>query len=392
MKFSSFGLAPMRSSDFLLLFGYAARLIAAAEPPRPRGVGPECPLAQPQTPCVRCTNQLTVAKYFKSSESFQCISRPSMQFAPSQVNDDFCDCPDGSDEPGTAACAHLSPLSPPSLGNAPFEDPNTTLALPGFYCKNKGHIPAYVPFMSVNDGVCDYEACCDGSDEWAKVGGTKCEDRCKEIGKAWREQDEQRKRSLTAASRRRKELVGEAEKLAKQVADRIETLQTQIQGDEIKIKGLESNVADLERQERGKVIKQPAQPGKLGVLAQLAKERIEELRGSLLDVRTQRDISKERLLELEGILSTFKEEYNPNFNDEGVKRAVRSWEDYAARDKPQIGNEAQDRDLDEIAKTDAESGVINWAEWEKNEEEAVDVREYFDQIGVPSRKDLSYDS
>ena len=214
--------------------------------------------------------------------------------------------------------------------------------------------------MSVNDGVCDYEACCDGSDEWAKVGGTKCEDRCKEIGKEWRKQDEQRKRSLTAAAKKRKELVGEADKLAKQVADHIETLQTQIGGDEIKIKGLEANVAELERQERGKIVKQPGQPGKLGMLTQLAKDRIEELRESLIDVRTQRDAGKERLVELEGILSTFKEEYNPNFNDEGVKRAVRSWEDYAAREKPQVGNEAQDRDLDEIAKPDAESGAIDW--------------------------------
>ena len=314
-----------------------------------------------------------------------------MELAPSQVNDDFCDCPDGSDEPGTAACAHLSPLSPPSLGNAPFEDSNTTLALPGFYCKNKGHIPGYVPFLSVNDGVCDYDSCCDGSDEWAKVGGTKCEDKCKEMGKEWRKHDEQRKKSLTAASRRRKELVAEAEKLAKQVADRIETLQTQIQGDEIKIKGLENNVVDLERQERGKVVKQPSQPGKLGVLAQLAKERIDELRGSLVEVRVQRDTSKERLVELEGILSTFKEEYNPNFNDDGVKRAVRSWEDYAARDKPEIGNEAQDRDLDEIAKTDAESGVINWAEWENEEEGDVDVREYFNRLHMPSPNYLTHD-
>lgn len=67
-----------------------------------------------------------------------------------------------------------------------------------------------MPFLSVNDGVCDYDLCCDGSDEWAHVGGVKCEDRCKEIGKVWRKNDEQRKKSLGAAGKKRKELVAEA--------------------------------------------------------------------------------------------------------------------------------------------------------------------------------------
>ena len=229
--------------------------------------------------------------------------------------------------------------------------------------------------MNVNDGVCDYEACCDGSDEWAKVGGTKCDDKCNQIGKEWKKQDEQRQRSLGAAAKKRKELVTEAEKLNKEVALRIETLQSQIEADRIKIMGLEVNLADVEKQERGKLVKKPANGGKMSMLAQLAKDRIEELRESLVAVRDQRDINKGRVAELEEILSTFKVEYNPNFNDEGVKRAVRSWEEYAARGKPDMGDEARDRDLDEIAKPDSESTAINWSEWEAPEESDVDVRE-----------------
>ncbi|KAL9098548.1 MAG: hypothetical protein Q9163_005814 [Psora crenata] len=330
---------------------------------------------------------LTVAKYYKSADIFNCISNPSIHLSPTQINDDFCDCPDGSDEPGTSACSYLSHLSPHTLGDIPVAGENTSLALPGFYCKNKGHIPSYVSFISVNDGVCDYNVCCDGSDEWAKVGGTKCEDRCHDIGKEWRKQDEQKRRSIGSAAKKRKGLVTEAWRLRQEVAKKIEIAQASIEGDEVKIKGLESDLATIEKQERGRIVKKPTKGGKVSMLAQLAKDRTEELRRSLVEVRHQRDISNERIVELEGILSLLKEEYNPNFNDQGVKRAVRSWEDYAARDKPEIVNAAKDRDLDEIVKMDSETGTINWSEWEEPEESDVDVLYKFEEYLPPSARD-----
>lgn len=183
-------------------------------------------------------------------------------------------------------------------------------------------------------------------------------------------------KSLGAASQKRKELVAEAGRLRKQVEDRIQSLETEIQGAVLKVKSLETALADAERQERGKVIRSTGKGSKFGTLIQMAKDRIEELRESLVEVRQQRDTASARLTELEGLLSTFKAEYNPNFNDEGVKRAVRSWEDYVARDKPAIGDAAHDRDLDEISKPDSETGVIPWSDWEEGEESDVDVRTY----------------
>jgi len=53
------------------------------------------------------------------------------------VNDDFCDCKDGLDEPATNAC----------LDNR-------------FTCLNDEKV---IPSSYMNDGICD---CCDGTDEW----------------------------------------------------------------------------------------------------------------------------------------------------------------------------------------------------------------------------------
>ena len=164
----------------------------------------------------------------------------------------------------------------------------------------------------------------------------------------------------------------EAARLRKEVEDRIRSLEVEIEASRVKASGLETELAEVERREKGKVVRGPSKGNRVNILATLAKERIEELRQSLVTVRGQRDSGRERIKELEGILSVFKEEYNPNFNDEGVKRAVRSWEEYAAGDKPADGDAAHDRDLDEMAKTDGES-AINWDEWEGQDESDIDV-------------------
>lgn len=321
---------------------------------------------------LHADGQCLVAKYYKDAETFTCISNPSIKLPVARLNDDYCDCPDGSDEPGTSACSYLSPLSPPQPIGSDGKDVNTTPALPGFYCKNKGHQPSYIPFTSVNDGACDYELCCDGSDEYEHVGGIKCEDRCAAIGKEWRKADEARQKSLAAARQRRKELVAEAGRLRKEVEDRIQTLKTQIEGATLKVDGLTKSLAEIERAERGKIAKGAGKGGKVTVLAGLAKQRIQELTDNIHRLRNERDSARARVADLEGMLTRFKEEYNPNFNDEGVKRAVQTWENYAAQERPGP-NEALDRDLDDILKPDSES-AINWDDFEKVEESDVDLR------------------
>lgn len=184
----------------------------------------------------------------------------------------------------------------------------------------------------------------------------------------WRKQDEKRQVSLTTAAKRRKELVIEGAKLRLEVEDHIKAYQNTIAGLEIKIAQLEQEKAEIEERERNRVVKS-GRGGKSGVLASLAKDKIGELVEGLVGVRTQRDALQSRLTELEAIMTAFREEYNPNFNDEGVKRAVRSWEEYIARDKPAEASVTNEQDLDEMQK-----GVesIDWAEFETPDDDVVD--------------------
>jgi protein kinase C substrate 80K-H len=221
--------------------------------------------------------------------------------------------------------------------------------------------------------VCDYERCCDGSEEWDKVGGISCPDKCKEIGKEWRKLDDARQKSMTAALRKKNEYALDATRMKKEVEEKISVLKKQIEGQEVAVKDLEAKLVDAERKAKGKVVKTSGSGGKLAVLVGLAKDRVEELRNNLVTVRVQRNAVNDRLKELEQIMTTFKEEYNPNFNDEGVKRAVRSWEDYVAKDKAGEIEEGTEKDLDEITKPDTDTEGLKWADYQSDGQDDTDL-------------------
>lgn len=219
---------------------------------------------------------------------------------------------------------------------------------------------AYLPLSRVNDGICDYELCCDGSDEWAGVGGVKCENRCAEIGKAAGKLKTERERLRSDGMKMRAELVARAKALRKELEDDVKVTETKIEGMAKTVQALEKSLKETEEKERLRVVKKPKEGSKIGTLVSVAKGRSEELRSTLEKVKEERDSAIGRLLAAEGILAALKEGYNPNFNDEGVKTAVRAWEDYIAQDgTTQKPNSAEERDLEELLGDDP----VDWDEF-----------------------------
>ncbi|KAF3921253.1 hypothetical protein ABW21_db0205894 [Orbilia brochopaga] len=293
-------------------------------------------------------NPAQVEKFRPDAQNqFKCLSSPyTIPF--SLVNDDYCDCPDGTDEPGTAACSYLN---------------HTINPLPGFYCANKGHTPTYIPFSRINDGICDYEVCCDGSDEWMGVGGIVCEDRCESIGKEARRVAAEARRLYEQGLRQYNSLVAKAVLLRKEEEDKIVALEGEI----VRTKGLvedrKRELKQVEEEEKSKLATAGTGKGKHGQLLDFAKDRYKEMKEKLQRLKDEREALQGHLDETEKILTTFKEEYNPNFNDEGVKRAVKAWEDYLAS-KTTVNTDT----LDFL--TDVQSLLydeINWEEWEPEE-------------------------
>jgi protein kinase C substrate 80K-H len=126
------------------------------------------------------------ARYAPEDGRFGCLDGGgSIPFA--QVNDGYCDCRDGSDEPGEwrslrgdrdrlITRAPPTPLTRRRAAAAHPPPPAGSPACPNsrFYCANRGFEPKLLNASMVDDGVCD---CCDGSDEPAGACGNACAER-----------------------------------------------------------------------------------------------------------------------------------------------------------------------------------------------------------------------
>lgn len=164
----------------LLAFLYFG-IFVAADIPRPRGVA------------------LSETSLYAPSETFTCLDG-KLTIKYTQINDDFCDCLDGSDEPGTSAC------------------PNGK-----FHCENTGHESLIIPSSRVNDGICD---CCDGSDEYASKA--ECSNNCDELGQEERQRQKVLADLLKRGSLIRSEMSTKGKALKEEQSSRLNTIQQSI--------------------------------------------------------------------------------------------------------------------------------------------------------------------
>ncbi|KAM3719401.1 Glucosidase 2 subunit beta [Dirofilaria immitis] len=141
--------------------------------------------------------------FYATGETFVCVDN-SKSIPYSQVNDDYCDCPDGSDEPGTSAC------------------PNAK-----FHCLNRGFKAEDLPSNRVNDQICD---CCDGSDEWDST--VDCPDICNELGAKYREEMRQKIELAKQGFLKRLEMAATGRQLKAEKLEKLEILRKEM--DEIK--------------------------------------------------------------------------------------------------------------------------------------------------------------
>eukprot|EP00659_Diplonema_papillatum_P007532 gene7532-11539_t len=183
-----------------------------------------------------------------------------------KVNDDYCDCDDGSDEPGTAACSSLTPR-----------------AL--FYCANKGHKAEKVVQSRVNDGICD---CCDGTDELGTAAG--CKDICEEVATVWAKEKEEHDRKVATGLARKAELVAQAKAAS-------ESQKAEKAKKDLELKALHASLELQEAEEKKQIGIEESERAAIKAESEKKKEEHDRLAAQAKEAREQATAALQSTLE-----------------------------------------------------------------------------------------------
>ncbi|KAI3404845.2 hypothetical protein KGF56_002362 [Candida oxycetoniae] len=238
-----------------------------------------------------------------------CLNDTSIKLQFHQINDDICDCPDGSDEPGTNACP-----------STPFK----------FYCKNEGHFPGYIDQFKLNDGVCDYDICCDGSDEY-KIGN--CENKCKEIHQQFEEYRSKKLETISRALEKKKSILMLAQTKRKELIKSLQDLERALPETKLNLNKLKVELEYAEQKEEKSESVYDHLDNEFDGLQRKIDKHIKEMSRQENKIQT-----------LEKILEWLSKNYNPNFNDLAVKDSIHKFQEY-------ISNKEEDDVKDDIHET-----------------------------------------
>ncbi|WVO16024.1 hypothetical protein L204_103689 [Cryptococcus depauperatus] len=284
---------------------------------------------------IQGLNPLLYEKYEPTSSGlFHCLDgSKTIPFA--AINDDYCDCPDGSDEPGTSACQDGL-----------------------FWCKNEGHIPDQIVKSRVGDGLCEPE-CCDGSDEW-QTGA--CPNRCEQIGKQWRAEKEAQEKIRRTGAKVRSSYIkwaeGEKKRLKIELAQKTEEIafkEAEVAKAKVALEETEAqNHKDLEYRKQSPVY-----------------QSLLDHRSALERLRTKSVRLQSELDTLHSLLRELAKGYNPNYQDMAVKAAVVGYEELTGiryregenegnkREEKEVIQEIEDKELEELEKKDLEALLLS---------------------------------
>ncbi|CAD6949478.1 unnamed protein product [Tilletia laevis] len=227
------------------------------------------------------------------ADAWKCLNS-SQEIRHSAINNNFCDCEDGTDEPGTSACTQSR-----------------------FYCANEGHIPAYILSSRVSDSVCDPE-CCDGSDE-ADNPHKDCPNVCAKVGKAHREKATKAEAIRNAGAKTRAKYISDVRRkriVAQAEVDRLE----------VEVKVAEERNARLQE-----ALKRAEQADQVVIQEKMASPLYGNLKSyqeSLKALGSKNDDLKAELKTLTSLLDDLANNYNPNYQDMAVKGAVMAYKSW----------------------------------------------------------------
>lgn len=245
---------------------------AQSDVPRPRGV------------------PLSKASLYSPTNDFTCFDG-SAAIPFSHVNDDYCDCFDGSDEPGTPAC--LNGI---------------------FHCTNTGHRALNIPTSRINDGFCD---CCDGTDEYASPD--TCSNTCEELGQEARAEALRIAVLYKAGHHLRQEFIEKGNKKRSEMAEQL----AQLEKDKVEAESLKNEKESIKNEleiKENEALKVYREAEELERQKKAAIEREKTIKEAM-EHFTRFDANSDGILTQEevGVVNVFDKNKNGEVDDEEIK-------------------------------------------------------------------------